>query len=731
MRKRHLIYLLAPAGVLLAGCADTTIDLIDVEKPQSIAQYEYLDAYAPLKEYINRNAHPGFLLASGVSASDYNNKGLVYRLTNSNFDEMTAGNEMKYASIVNDQGNMDFSTVSKFVENARNAGMKIYGHTLCWHEQQNVKWLNSLIADKELEVDPGAMEEKEDARTVFANYTSFPFYVMGYEPQIQDGCLVSYNPDEWHQYFVMDGLSTEPGRTYTITAKMCGTEDGKVNVQFGNWGELQEATLSFSTEMKEYSVTIDGVTTSSSFVVFQPGTYQGEIKIEYVKLTHNEAPVMELFTSIINNGDAEGDDLTNFISTEQNGQSVAPCLIGEAGSGADGVGHAFVVHSGNSPANTWDTQFFIMGNKVLHEGDKIHVAFKYKADKGAGSESQTHSTPGNYIHWDGGLAVTFTTEWQQFEKTMTIDASQAGENGMQTFAFNLGVLPETNTYYFDDIEFDIVTSANTLPLTDEEKAEILTAEMERWVKGMMEATEGYVTSWDVVNEAISGGPWGQRYDLQHAATASGDQSNKFYWQDYLGDNFVRVPIRFARKYFEENGGNPADLKLFINDYNLESDWDNNQKLKSLIQWIEQWESDGETKIDGIGTQMHVTYYMNPQTQASKEKHVEEMFRLMAASGKLVRISELDMGIADENGNTLSTSEITFEQEKLMAGYYEFIIKKYFEIIPVSQQYGICQWAQTDSPEGSGWRSGEPIGLWNLDFQRKPTYEGYVKGLSEN
>ncbi|MDE5665972.1 MAG: endo-1,4-beta-xylanase, partial [Duncaniella sp.] len=220
-----------------------------------------------------------------------------------------------------------------------------------------------------------------------------------------------------------------------------------------------------------------------------------------------------------------------------------------------------------------------------------------------------------------------------------------------------------------------------------------------------------------------------RYDLQHAATGSGDQSNKFYWLDYLGDNFVRVTVKFARQYFAENGGNPEELKLFINDYNLESDWDDNQKLKSLISWIEQWESDGVTKIDGIGSQMHITCYMNPETQASKEKHVVKMLELMASTGKLVRITELDMGLCDENGNTVKTENVTFEQHKAMAKFYKFVIDKYFEIIPLSQQYGICQWAQTDSPEGSGWRPGEPIGLWNLNYSRKPAYGGFADGLA--
>lgn len=72
----------------------------------------------------------------------------------------------------------------------------------------------------------------------------------------------------------------------------------------------------------------------------------------------------------------------------------------------------------------------------------------------------------------------------------------------------------------------------------------------------------------------------------------------------------------------------------------------------MIKWIERWESDGVTKIDGIGTQMHVSYYMNSTTQKSKEDHIVKMFNLLKESGKLVKISELDMGIIGEDGNSI-------------------------------------------------------------------------------
>ena len=703
MKTNHKIWLTFLAGASLAGCADQEIDNIYVEKPASIAQYEYLNSYGNLKDYLSQRTgiNPYFKLGVGVSAADYNKFGQVYRVTNANFHQITAGNAMKYASIVNDNGEMDFSTVTAFVDAASKAGVEVYGHTLCWHEQQNVKYLNSLIADKELDIDPNEKLEVEDAIHEFKNDSKFPFHVMGFEPEIINGILTADYPGSWYQFFVMDGLSTVPGRTYKVTAKVKGSKAGSMNVQLGNWGALQEKQMEFSEEWSECSVMIDGVTTESSFVVFQPGTYDGKLEIEWVKLSHHESPAVEVESEITFKTYTDGPFPFFAMGCE-------PPVI-------NGCIH-FV------PTGDW-SQFFILpgGENPLTEGDYV-LYLDITASKNA-----------------EGVELTMQNGWGDDAQKLSVPVPiSAGDNvvrlkfsGVTGGNYDVILKPQTTDATLDvrSVKVCKVEKLNKIPVTPEEKAEILTAEMERWIKGMMEATAGQVKAWDVVNEAISGGPWGQRYDLQHAATASGDQSNKFYWQDYLGDNFARIPVKFARQYFAENGGNPDELKLFVNDYNLESDWDNNQKLKSLIEWIKQWESDGETVIDGIGSQMHITYYMNPETQASKEAHVVKMFELMAASGKLVRITELDMGICDEDGNTIKTEDVTFEQQQAMAQYYKFVIDKYFEIIPVPQQYGICQWAQTDSPDGSGWRPGEPIGLWDLNYSRKPAYGGFAEGLA--
>ena len=223
--KYYRILFLAAALTGLASCAKDMVKEFPVDKPQDIAQYEYLNDYDVLKNYVDRTASPDFKLGAALSASDFNAKSQVYVLAASNFDEMTAGNAMKYASVVDNKGNMNFDTVRDFVNNAEAAGMTIYGHTLAWHSQQNNKYLNSLIADKELDLDPDATQVVLDGEIYYKDYSKFPFFVMGYEPVIENGILKSSYPGSWYQYFVIEGIPTNPKHTYTVTAKIKGSEE--------------------------------------------------------------------------------------------------------------------------------------------------------------------------------------------------------------------------------------------------------------------------------------------------------------------------------------------------------------------------------------------------------------------------------------------------------------------------------------------------------------------------
>ena len=381
------------------------------------------------------------------------------------------------------------------------------------------------------------------------------------------------------------------------------------------------------------------------------------------------------------------------------------------------------IHTTKMCEHSWDVQFLAMEN-IFVEKDKT---YKMTMTVKGSAEGKLHSKLGD---WSNGEYpdIPFTTEWQD----VTVEYKGIVESSF----FMLQCGDFVGDIYIKNIKFEGYKGA-TVPLTKEEMHDTLVYAMDKWIKGMMEACDGKVKAWDLVNEAISGGgDDGQgNYLLQHstAYNPSGNPDatwdvggDNFYWQDYMGDlEYVRQACRLARTY------GPKDVKLFINDYNLESDWDDNKKVKSLINWIKKWEADGVTKIDGIGTQMHISCYEDANLMKSAKDHITKMFELMAASGKLVRVSEMDMGYvrgSNKWAGSIKTNQLTEAEHKKMADFYEWIFKEFFRIVPPEQQWGICQWCTTDAPENSGWRGGEPVGIWDLSYYRKHVYAGFVRGL---
>ncbi len=738
MNKQILVSALG--AMLLASCADHFDQNFETVRPGKEAQYGYLEQYDALKEYIKDR--PNFHLGIGTAVDEYNKKELVYALTNSNFNETVAGNAMKMSSCVADDGSMDFDKVKEYVKNATDAGLSVYGHTLAWHSQQPNKYLNGLIAPKEIEVDPGAKVEKTDYELDCSTLSDYDWHEFPSSSSIttewnRDGAVVITNEKAIEnyklQYWLVNNIPLKKGTTYKITflCKAEGKSPAKIYFKLGNWGggAEKEFTIPVGGDYKEVPFEVTP-TMDSNGLFFQHGQFVGKIYWKSIKITHSEAPSKEIFTDCISNGEMKtGGDMSNFVVREAGKGDVAGTPI--AG-GPDGK-NCVVVHANANASNEYDTQFFIYTpNKTWSTGDKYKITFYYKASEGIDADTQCHGKPGEYKHWQClNPNPSFTTQWQKYESDGTIPAEA---DGMKAIAFNLnkGKKDHAIDYYFADIHWGTVEKGNKKPLSPDEKKEALTPVLQKWIYGMMEATEGKVKAWDVVNEAISGEDKDGDgfYDLQSATrgtVSADDAKNNFYWQDYLGDlEYVRTAVAAARKGFADAGGKPEELKLFINDYNLE--YDKNQKLISLKHWIEEWEKDGVTKIDGIGSQMHVTCSMNPAKQKENEKAYLNMLKLMVDSRKLVRISELDMGLEDMNGNLVKTTDMTEEQHKAMRAYYEFIVKNYLKIVPKDKQWGICQWCATDSPANSGWRAGLPVGLWDSDYYRKHTYGGFAAGL---
>ena len=709
------------ALLALSSCADDKFSEFRTDMTQNKKDYLYLNNYEPLKKYVQDlkdagKCNPDFKLGIALAAADFNEQGIVYCLAGSNFDEMTAGNAMKYASCVDNKGVMNFDNVSSFVANAKDAGLTIYGHTLAWHSQQNNKYLNSLIADKEIKVDPSQKVDKVDYELDCSTLSGYSW--TGAPATVttewnKDGAMVITNPeavDPWYvlQYWLVNGITLTEGKEYkmTIECKAEGKEDANIRFKLGDWGGGFSKNFSIPVgkgyQKIEFNVT---PTMASNGLFFQHGDFVGKIYWKSVTISHSEAPVMEVEKEVCSQSYTDGPFPFYAMGCK-------PPVV-------NGAIH-FV------PTGEW-SQFFISTAKHLDAGNYVaYLDLTSSADA-------------------SGVQLTAQNGWGGSDQQLTVNVPvKAGRNNIKLNLpeveggnYDVILKPQTAGATLDVHGLSIckVTKMNSIPLTDEEKKDTLTWAMGTWIDGMMAACDGYVTTWDLANETLSGQDkdgdgW---YDLQsvtRGTVSAADAAANFYWQDYLGDiDYVRIAAADARKSFAEHNGDPEKLKLFINDYNLETDYDNNQKLKSLIHWIGEWEKDGVTKIDGIGSQMHISCYADEATNESKKNAIVNMLNLMAESGKLCKISELDMAYVDASGNTVPTTKMTEEQHKQMRDLYEFVVSKYFEIIPLAQQYGITQWCATDSPDTTGaWRKGCPTGLWDSNYLRKHTYAGFAAGL---
>ena len=718
------------ALLALSSCADDKFSEYRTDMTKNLKEYQYLNNYEPLKKYVeDMNAagkcNPDFKLGIALEAAEFNKQALVYCLAGSNFNEMTAGNAMKMASCVKDDGSMDFSLVKEFVKNAQDADMTIYGHTLAWHAQAANKYLKNLIKDKELPPDPNGGNK----------------YL-----EIACGEAGANKWDKQISYVLPKALVK--GQSYVMTVKVKASDGGtfaawpiwEASDNKNQWGGSNDVQY-----MEDYDITNDYSTLKWEFTANFPidklqfvfGNVGGTISCDDFKLTKAGSD-----ENLIVNGD--------FAKESASGWNPTGCTIKVASAAAaveveqlvneqtykDGpfpfyaMGCEPPVANGAIhfvPTGDW-SQFFVMpgSNNTLSEGNYV-VYLDLSASKDA-----------------SGVELTMQNGWGASDQAITVKVPvSAGRHNVKLQMPNIAggnydiiLKPQTADATLDvhSVKVCQVKNLNSIPLTDEEKKKALTPALETWIDGMMEATDGYVTSWDVVNEAISGKVGADGFnELQHATNApASDVANSFYWQDYLGDiDYVRTAVRDARKSFAEHNGDSTKLKLFINDYNLEGYWDQHAKLKSLIHWIGLWE-DPKAKepvvIDGIGTQMHVTCYGDATKQAKLQSDIEEMFKSLAKTGKLIKISELDMAYEDEAGTSVTFDKMTEEQHKQMRSFYTFIIQKYFEIIPIDKQYGITQWCATDSPKDSGWRPGCPTGLWDSNYLRKHTYAGFAVGL---
>ena len=423
-----------------------------------------------------------------------------------------------------------------------------------------------------------------------------------------------------------------------------------------------------------------------------------------------------------------------------------------AGAGKDGS--AALVLKNKGDGNAWEAQCAYTFDDALQAGKKYIIQFYAKSTSTAGELQFQYQNGTTYQSQGGYNTFSVGKDWTKCEYEFTPTPEDANR-----IIFNFGKVGAT--YYVDNIKFGLAKDQGSTAgakqtifrargkqhraasksyyvlKTPAEKQAALEGAMEAWVSGVANhLKEKGVTpyGYDVVNEPIADGSnkfrgldegiFGSDDDAAPEETVADGLSlnwgnNHWYWGYYVPDYHVKA-FQLARKYL------PAETKLFVNDYNLET---SPKKLEALVKFVNEIDTkNGSPIVDGIGTQMHVTLSSsddatkNAENIAALKEKVDAMFQTMAATGKLVRVTELDI--------SLGTGSPSANQYKAQSDCYQMIVESYKANVPAAQQSGITIWSLSDNEaEHEYWLKGQVPNLFDKDYKRKWAYKGFCDGIA--
>lgn len=720
MKYKYIIPIIASSLMLLAACDDNLMDwekdpdhgaVTGAELPLELV--EKISRYQPLKTYTD------FVLGNGIGADLYMSDAAYRKIVNENFDEVTPGYAMKHGAMVNAKGEINFATIDAFIAETKKAGLKVFGHTLVWHSNQNASYLNGLIAPT---VIPGSSGTNvlDIAGLKSGTFTNWARNNVGKGiTTVANAGLTSTSvavqlassassSAAYSLQLTSPNVPIVSGHNYEISFYIKSDIAGKGRISFGS-------TLTNQYPYKDWFSTgaawVEAFTTTSSWqqvkIKLAPGdfkagstNFQFNIDLGYLPnvtylIDANTIAVVDLdaptgIVNLIPNGTFNA-GITGW--TRANGATDALSLAAAANA-YEGNGAMKVVNATSTPTEQYKTQINGLFSSTLTAGKNYTISYMIRSE--ATGSVRCSTTPQALANYQGDQATS--TAWKLIEWKIT---AKGGETG---FNFDLG--GTAGTYYIDNVMVTDGSSSGggptapvTIEKTEAEKTKLIGNAMQDWVSKMMTHYKTSVFAWDVVNE-----PMKEDGTLRNG-TEGDTATDYFSWIKYLGKDYAVTAFKLARQY-----GNTTD-KLFINDYNLESRLD---KCDGLISYVAYIESQG-VKVDGIGTQMHIGL------TTDKDKIVQ-MFQKLAASGKLIKISELDV--------RLGTKTPTVAQQASQAEMYQFVIDMYKKHIPPAQQYGVTIWGVSDSEkEHEFWLPNESPNLWDANYVRKHAYKGTADGLA--
>lgn len=295
---------------------------------------------------------------------------------------------------------------------------------------------------------------------------------------------------------------------------------------------------------------------------------------------------------------------------------------------------------------------------------------------------------------------TFVVDLSKVDLTETFDADALKSSNISLV---IGQAAVPQQVYVDNIDIyaPYQKPGHFDPRPVEEKAVDVKKAMFAYVDNIMENYGDKVQAWNVASNLIE--------DLFYSLKSSENMvaTDEFYPNDYLDENWVADVCK-------EIHSKKADAKLFYSEENLLTDA---AKTEAAINYINQWNEAG-AKIEGIDAKLDVPY--NSSSLAETKANIDNLLATLKASGLEVRLSDMNVYLADAGGTIADQSKATFEDYKGMAELYAYILNKAQDVLG-DKLYGVS--FSTINQGATG------VGLWS-NFNRLPTYVGVVNGLQK-
>lgn len=295
---------------------------------------------------------------------------------------------------------------------------------------------------------------------------------------------------------------------------------------------------------------------------------------------------------------------------------------------------------------------------------------------------------------------TFKVDLSKVNLTETFDADALKSSNI-TLVIGQAAVPQQ--VYVDNIDVysPYQKPGHFDPRPADEKAADVKKAMFAYVDSVMQNYGDKVQAWNVASNLIE--------DLFYSLKSSENMvaTDEFYPNDYLDENWVADVCK-------EIHSKKADAKLFYSEENMLTDA---AKTEAAINYINQWNEAG-AKIEGIDAKLDVPY--NSSSLAETKANIDNLLATLKASGLEVRLSDMNVYLADASGTVADQSKATFEDYKGMAELYAYILNKAQDVLG-DKLYDVSFSMINQGTTG--------VGLWK-SFNRLPTYVGVVNGLQK-